>query len=97
MSDAFENSVPKSRRLKDDHASHAVTHLNCRSLHTKKLKHNLNYECTITVTLYRKDMHVEDQYTTRTILKPSGWFFKRLAGFKTGWPDLIHYIHPRPL
>ena len=39
---------------------------------------------------------VEDRYTTQTILKPSGPFYKRLAGFKAGWPDLIPYVHPGP-
>ena len=39
-------------------------------------------------------VYVEDQYTTQTVLKPSGRFYKWLAGFKTGWPDLIHYVHP---
>ena len=40
---------------------------------------------------------IMDRYTTQTVLKPSGRFYKRLAGFKTGWPDLIHYVHPGPL
>ena len=39
-------------------------------------------------------VYVEDRYTTQTVLKPSGWFYKRLAGFKMGWPNLIHYVHP---
>ena len=42
-------------------------------------------------------IYVEDRYTTQTVLKPSGRFYKRLAGFKMCWPDLIHYVHPGPL
>ena len=42
-------------------------------------------------------MYVEDRYTTQTVLKPSRQFYKWLAGFKTGWPDLIHYVHPGQL
>ena len=49
------------------------------------------YMCTLI------GVYVEDQYTTQTVLKPSGWFYKRLASFKTGWPDLIHYVHPGSL
>ena len=48
-----------------------------------------------TVSLH--NIYVEDRYTTQTVLKPSGRFYKWLAGFKTGWPNLIHYVHPRPL
>ena len=36
-------------------------------------------------------VYVEDRYTTQTVFKPSGRFYKQLAGFKTGWSDLIHY------
>ena len=39
-------------------------------------------------------VYVENRYTTQTVLKLSGRFYKRLAGFKTGWPNLIHYVHP---
>ena len=39
--------------------------------------------------------YVEDQYTTQTILKPSRQFYKRLVGFKTGWPNLMH-CSPQP-
>ena len=39
-------------------------------------------------------MYVEDRYMTQTVLKPSRRFYKRLAGFKMGWPNLIHYVHP---
>ena len=31
-------------------------------------------------------VYVEDRYTTQTVLKPSGQFYKQLAGFKTAGP-----------
>ena len=47
--------------------------------------------------VYNYGEYVEDRYMTRTILKLSRQFYKWLAGFKMGWPDLIHYVHPGPL
>ena len=60
-------------------------------------KPNKLEEMTAQLSKSEQGIYVEDQYTTQTILKPSGRFYKQLAGFKTGWPDLIHYVHPGPL
>ena len=57
----------------------------------------LSRSASLTYSYNKFSIYVEDRYTTRTVLKLSGRFYKHLAGFKTGWPDLIHYVHPGPL
>ena len=71
-----------------------------------KVKHQSNLSVTrnidhkmpvIVALLHFVCIYVEDRYTTQTVLKPSGRFYKQLAGFQMGWPNLIHYVHPGPL
>ena len=56
--------------------------------HTAHAHNNLITTLLELLHWYCTMYNVEDRYTTQTVLKPPGWFYKWLASFKTGWPAL---------